>query len=176
MWSAGLRTGAHLTSGSTPRARCALVRAGKAPMRGSTRAGGDAAVGRRKGKLDPQEARRPKDKPERRPLDGEAAFAKGEAIRCYGTRGQLHEIRRRAATVGLSASAFVRAAALNLRVRPVYELEAARGLLAMEARLERIEAWLGRIAERGASDLVAGAALAEARQTLAAVRALADRA
>ena len=143
-------------------------------MRSASRAGGDAAVGRRKGKLDPQEARRPKDKPERRRLDREAA--KGEAIRCYGTRGQLHEIRRRAATVGLSASAFVRAAALNLRVRPVYELEAARGLLAMEARLERIEAWLGRIAERGASDMVAGAALAEARQTLAAVRALADRA
>ncbi len=70
----------------------------------------------------------------------------------------------------------MRVAALNLPVRRVYDLEAARGLLALEARLERLEAWLGRIAERGASGLVAGAALAEARQTLAAVRALADRA
>ncbi len=151
--------------------------AGKAPVRSGTRAGGDAAaVWRRKGKPDPEGARRPEDTPERRRLGGEEAFAKGEAIRCYGTPVQLDEIRRRARLVGLSASAFVRVAALNLPVRPVYELEAARGLLAMEARLERIEAWLGRIAERGASDLVAGAALAEARQTLAAVRALADRA
>ncbi len=151
--------------------------AGKAPVRSATRAGGDAAVGRRKGKPDPQEARRPEDRPQRRWPDGEAAFAKGEAIRCYGTRGQLDEIRRRAVAVGLSASAFLRVAALNLPVRRVYDLEAARGLLALEARLERVEAWLGRIAAgRGASDLVAGAALAEARQTLAAVRALADRA
>ena len=144
-------------------------------MRDAPGAGGEA-VGRRKAKLRGRASDGPADGGRTGPRQGAEAFAKGEAIRCYGTRGQLDEIRRRARLVGLSASAFVRVAALNLPVRPVYELEAARGLLAMEARLERIEAWLGRIAERGASDLVAGAALAEARQTLAAVRALADRA
>ena len=152
------------------------MKAGNAPVRSATRAGEDAAVGRRKGKPDPQEARRPVDTRERRPRAGEEAFAKGEAIRCYGTRGQLDRIRRRASMVGLPASAFLRNLALGVPIRCAYDLEAARGLLALEARLERIEGWLGRIAERGASDLVAGAALAEARQTLAAVRALADRA
>ena len=175
MWFARARTHAHLTSGSTPRARCALVEAGKAPVRSApTRE--DAAVGRRKGKLEGRAEDRPKRKPGRRPLDGAEAFGKGEAIRCYGTRTQLDEIRRRAGTAGLPASAFLRNLALGVPIRCAYDLEAARGLLALEARLERIEGWLGRIAERGASDLVAGAALAEARQTLAAVRALADRA
>ena len=143
----------------------------------SARAGEDAAVGRRKRKLNLQEARRPKSKPERRPLDGEAAFEKGKANRCYGTRGQLDRIRRRAGMVGLSASTFLRNVALGVPILCAYDLEAARALLALEARLERVEERLGRIAERGGGspDFV-GATVAELRRLIAAMRALADRA
>ena len=143
-------------------------------MRDAPGAGG-AAVGRRKAKLRASDG--PADEGRTGPRHGAEAFAKGEAIRCYGTRSELDEIRRRARLVGLSASAFVRVAALNLPVRPVYDLEAARGLLALEARLERIDDRLRRLVERdGAPRDHTGAALAELRQLIAAMRALADRA
>ncbi len=53
---------------------------------------------------------------------------------------------------GLSASALLRHLALGLPVRCVYDLEAARGLLALEARLERVEERFGRIADGGCPD------------------------
>ncbi len=176
MWSAGLRTGAHLTSGSTWRAPNAASVSERAAVR-DARDGGDAAVGR-KAKLEGRAPRRQEDRTgARRPLDGGEASGKGGSIRCYGTRGQLDEIRRRAALAGLPASAFLRNLALGAPVRCAYDLDAARGLLALEARLERVEERLGRIAERGggSADFV-GAAVAEVRHLAAAMRALADRA
>ena len=177
MWSAGLRTGAHLTSGSTRRAPNAASVSERAAVR-DARDGGDAAVGRRKAKLEGRAPGRQEDRTgARRPLDGGEASGKGGSIRCYGTRGQLDEIRRRAALAGLPASAFLRNLALGAPIRCAYDLEAARGLLALEARLERVEERLGRIAERGGgSPDYVGATVAEVRRLAAAMRILADRA
>ena len=142
------------------------------------RVGVDAAVGRRKAKLEGRAPGRQEGRTGgRRPLDAGEASEKGGSIRCYGTRGQLYDIRRRAALAGLPASAFLRNLELGAPVRSAYDLEAARGLLALEARLERIEERLGRIAERGggSADLV-GATVADVRRLAQAMRALADRA
>ncbi len=142
----------------------------------------DGAVGRRKAKLEGRRAAirppgRPGGRTGRGSLDGEEVSGKGGSIRCYGTRGQLDEIRRRAALAGLPASAFLRNLALGAPIRCAYDLDAARGLLALEARLERVEERLGRIAERGGGSAdVVGATVAEVRHLAAAMRALADRA